>query len=69
MGKRTDCPKCHSLNFEAVGSSKKPLSLSKGVVGGVLFGPVGAVGGAMLGNRGKTTFVCHDCGHSWKLKV
>lgn len=33
MGKKIKCPKCGSLNFEAVASSKKSLSLGKGIVG------------------------------------
>lgn len=71
MGKKIRCPspKCGSFNFEAVASSKKSLSLGKGIVGGVLLGPIGAVGGAMLGKKGKTTFVCHDCGNTWQVKL
>ena len=69
MGKKVQCPECKSLNFEVVASSKKALSLSKGIVGGVLLGPLGAAGGAILGNKGKTTFVCHDCGNTWQLKI
>ena len=26
-------------------------------------------GGAMLGKKGKTTFVCHDCGNTWRVKL
>lgn len=49
MGRKIKCPSCGSLNFEAVASSKKSLSVGKAAVGGVLLGPLGAVGGAMLG--------------------
>lgn len=69
MGRKIKCPSCGSLNFEAVASSKKSLSLGKAAVGGVLLGPLGAVGGAMLGKKGKTTFVCHDCGNTWQVKL
>lgn len=69
MGKKIKCPNCGSLNFEAVASSKKSLSLGKGIVRGVLLGLIGAVGGAMLGKKGKTTFVCHDCGNTWQVKL
>lgn len=69
MGKKIKCPKCGGLNFETAASSKKSLSLGKGIVGGVLLGPIGAVGGAMLGKKGKTTFVCHDCGNTWQVKL
>lgn len=68
-GKKIRCPKCGSLNFEAVASSKKSLSLGKGLVGDVLLGPIGAVGGAILGKKGKTTFACHDCGNTWQVKL
>lgn len=68
-GKKIRCPKCGSLNFEAVASSKKSLSLGKGFAGGVLLGPIGAVGGAILGKKGKTTFACHDCGNTWQVKL
>ena len=69
MGRKIKCPSCGSLNFEAVASSKKSLSLGKAAVGGVLLGPLGVVGGAMLGKRGKPTFVCHDCGNTWQVKL
>ncbi len=68
MGKTVKCPACGSLNFQAVANSKKALSLSKGAAGVILFGPIGAAGAA-LGTKGKTTFVCNDCGNSWKMKL
>lgn len=69
MGKTIKCPKCDSTNFEAVASSKKTLSLGKAVAGGILLGPIGAAGGAILGKKGKTTFACHDCGNTWAVKL
>ncbi len=69
MAKTICCPNCKSLNFEAVASSKKSLSFGKAVVGGVLLGPVGAAGGAIMGKKGKVTFVCHKCGTTWKEKL
>ena len=69
MGRKIKCPSCGSLNFEAVASSKKSLSVGKAAVGGVLLGPLGAVGGAMLGKKGKATFVCHECGNTWQVKL
>ena len=38
-------------------------------MGGILLGPIGAVGGAIIGKKGKTTFVCHDCGNTWEVKL
>ena len=69
MGRTLRCPKCKSTNIEPLGSSKKSLSVGKAVVGGVLLGPLGAAGGAMLGKKGKTTMFCRDCGYTWKIKV
>lgn len=69
MGKEISCPKCGSHDLEAVSSTKKPLSLSKGIIGGVFFGPVGAAGGAILGNKGKVIFLCHKCGYTWETKI
>ncbi len=69
MARTIRCPNCKSLNFDAVASSRKSLSLGKAIAGGVLLGPVGAAGGAIMGKKGKVTFVCHDCGRTWKEKL
>lgn len=63
------CPKCRSKDIEAISQPGKKLSISKGLVGGALLGPIGAVaGGAMLGKKGKTTLHCRDCGNVWEKK-
>lgn len=68
MVKQIRCPKCGSQNFTVIGDSRKSLSLGKGVVGGVLLGPVGAVGGAIIGKKGKYDLICNDCKHRWIQK-
>ena len=68
MIKQIKCPKCGSTDFRVLEYTKKTLSLGKGVVGGVLLGPVGAVGGAIIGKKGKFDLICNDCGHRWKQK-
>lgn len=62
------CPKCGSTEFTVLGSTKNSLSLGKAVVGGVLLGPVGAAGGAIMGKKGKYDLVCNKCGHRWSAK-
>lgn len=75
MGKAIKCPKCKSTDFDVLGSSKKELSAGKGAAGAglgvALLGPVGLLGGgaALLGKKGKTTPVCHNCGNTWKVKL
>ncbi|WP_300768212.1 hypothetical protein [uncultured Bifidobacterium sp.] len=48
-----------------VAGQKKKLSIAKGVVGGIVLGPLGAVaGGAGLGKT-QTQFVCTKCGKTF----
>ncbi len=62
------CPKCKSHNIQVI-DGKKKLSVTKGVVGGILMGPIGAVaGGVGLGKKGKYQCFCMDCGHRWKTR-
>lgn len=68
MARQIKCPKCKSTNFTILEDRKKALSLGKGIVGGVLLGPVGAVGGAIIGKKGKFDMICNDCGHRWIQK-
>ena len=68
MAKQIKCPKCGSQNFTLLEDTKKSLSLGKGIVGGVLLGPVGAVGGAILGKKGKFDLICNDCKYRWTQK-
>lgn len=69
MAKAIKCPKCKSTNFIVLDSGRKKMSIGKGLVGGALLGPLGAVaGGAVLGKKGKGDFQCCDCGHRWHQK-
>lgn len=70
MGKKVKCPRltCRSLNVVPITTDRK-MSIGKGIVGGVLLGPVGAAAGALSGKRGKTVFRCMDCGHTFEVKL
>ncbi len=64
------CPECSSTEVEALAAPKKKLSITKGLVGGALLGPLGAVaGGAVLGKSGKATLHCKKCGAIWEQKL
>lgn len=72
---KVKCPDCDSMEFQVIGTEKK-FSGRKAVVGntlgGLLYGPVGAVVGAAAGIKGKdgkTKFVCNKCGKVWEQKV
>lgn len=71
--------KCTKWGCDGIGTpidTKKKFSLGKAIVGntvgGLLFGPVGAVVGAgtgIKGKNGKTKFVCQKCGNVFEKKV
>ncbi|WP_296912442.1 zinc ribbon domain-containing protein [uncultured Megasphaera sp.] len=54
------CPKCHSRNIYI---DKKGYSLTKGIVGTALLGPLGLIAGKHHSNR--LRYTCMDCGHKW----
>jgi hypothetical protein len=66
------CPHEQVVVAGVATSHKKKLSVSKGILGGMLFGPLGAVaGGAVLGkhsSKHKTQFVCVKCGKTLDKK-
>lgn len=69
------CPRCGAHCISAC-DTKKKFSVGKAiggnVVGGVLFGPVGAAVGiaaGLGGKKGKTTFVCQNCGNVFEQKI
>lgn len=55
------CPKCGSSNIHA---DKRGFSTKKSLVGGILFGAVGLLGGAVGSNKIRLT--CLDCGNQFK---
>lgn len=69
------CPKCYSTQFQVVGTDKK-FSLGKAIVGntvGAAFGNVPlAIAGTMTGvggKKGRTKFVCNNCGNVWEKQL
>lgn len=63
------CPNCGCLT---TGKKESHGAMGAGggtVVGGMTFGPVGAViggiTGALLGHSDEYHFYCEKCGHSW----
>lgn len=71
--------KCPVWGCDGIGmpvDTKKKFSATKSIVGntvgGLLFGPVGAVVGAsagIKGKNGKTKFVCQKCGNVFEKKI
>ena len=68
------CPKCGGVGMPI--DTKKKFSVGKALVGntvgGLLFGPVGAIVGAgtgIKGKNGKTKFACMQCGHVYEKRV
>lgn len=54
------CPNCGSL-WESESDDGSGESVTKALLGGMLFGPIGMVGGAMLGKK-KIVCRCNNCG-------
>ena len=65
---------CRSINIIPV-STKTKSSVGRAVVGGTvggLFNPLGTIIGAasgINGKRGKTKFLCQDCGKVFERKI
>jgi tellurium resistance protein TerD len=57
------CPRCRSTQI-VIGS--RGFSGGTGLLGAVLFGPIGALGGFLGSN--KTICRCGKCGHSWSVE-
>ena len=55
------CPMCDERNmWKKVDTTKKGFSVGKAAVGGLIFGPLGLIGGA-LGKK-KVWYCCGKCG-------
>lgn len=54
------CPKCHSRDIHI---DKKGYSLTKGVIGNIILGPIGLIAGKHKSN--KLRYTCKHCGHQW----
>lgn len=76
MAKTVKCPSwgCGGVGIPV--DTKKKFSFGKAIVGNTvgfaLGGPVGGIVGAATGiggKRGKTTFVCSECGRVFEMKV
>lgn len=67
VGKYLTCPKCKSANIEEVGQKKK-VSITKGLIGGAVLGPLGMAAGALNGKK-KHAFHCQDCGYIFDAKI
>lgn len=67
MAKYLKCPKCKSTNVEEVSQTKK-VSIGKGLVGGLVLGPLGAAAGALNGKK-KHSFHCKECGYLFEEKA
>ena len=61
------CPMCgDKAGWKRVDESKKGFSVGKAAVGGVLFGPMGLIGGA-LGKK-SVAYCCKECGFEREYK-
>lgn len=60
------CPKCYSTSIQYL-DRRKQLSLGRAVVGGALFGGIGAAIGGVTSKKYKGKLKCLKCGHEWKL--
>jgi len=66
------CPRCGSNGLDELSrivNKHSGISITKGIAGGLLFGKLGAIGGALLGSdkpEYEKYYRCRDCGHEWK---
>ena len=69
-----ECPRCGNNGYEELSriiTRHKNISISKGIVGGLLFGKVGAIVGTLIGSdipEYEKYLKCRRCGHEWKWK-
>lgn len=61
------CPTCKSEDLMLVGKDSKGFSITKAIGGTMLAGSVGSLAG-FAGKDGKKTYLCNNCGHTFKSK-
>ena len=61
------CPKCGEIWGLAKENTGAGNTLGKALIGGLLLGPIGAIGGAAFGNK-TTTYICNKCGFKKEYK-
>lgn len=63
----SSCPNCGEIWGIAKENTGAGNTLGKALIGGLLLGPVGAVGGAAFGNK-TVVYVCNKCGFKKEYK-
>lgn len=61
------CPKCGEIWGLAKENTGAGNTFGKALIGGLLLGPIGAVGGAAFGTK-TTTYICNKCGFKKEYK-
>lgn len=61
------CPNCGEIWGKAKENTGAGNTLGKALVGGILLGPIGAIGGAAFGNK-TTVYICNKCGFKKEYK-
>ncbi|MDE5613484.1 MAG: zinc-ribbon domain-containing protein [Treponemataceae bacterium] len=61
------CPNCGEMWGMAKENAGAGNTLGKALIGGLLLGPIGAVGGAAFGNK-TTVYICNKCGFKKQYK-
>ncbi|MBO4731259.1 MAG: hypothetical protein J5597_00430 [Spirochaetaceae bacterium] len=61
------CPECGAIWGMAKENSGAGNTLGKALIGGLLLGPIGAIGGAAFGNK-TTVYICNKCGFKKEYK-
>lgn len=64
----TNCPNCGEIWGIAKENSGAGNTLGKALIGGILLGPVGAIGGAAFGNK-TVIYICNKCGFKKEYKT
>ena len=71
MKEELKCPRCGSNDIDELSrivNNHSGISIPKGIAGGLLFGKIWAIGGALLGSDKpvyEKYYQCRACGHEW----